>query len=447
MSHDLTRGNPLKLIVSFMIPVLLGSLFQQFYNLVDLFIVGRFNGSDALAAVGATGSLMFFVIGWISGMTNGFAILIAQSYGANDEKLQKHYIYMSAILCAVMAIIFTVMLLLFNRNILRMMKTPENIIEDALAYITIIYAGLVATVLYNLLSGILRAVGDSKTPLYFLIVSSLLNIGLDLLFVGKYDMGVAGAAIATVISQGVSAVLCFLYMRRKYTILTLHKEDRSFSARTAAKLLYMGIPMALQFSITAIGIMIVQSALNSLGSVYIAAYTTAVKVASIVTMPFNCMGVAMANYVGQNVGAGRMDRVRSGVNRTIILTLSISIVAAVIVLLFGRNMVSLFMSDVTEQTLEIANEYFYIVAWFYPCLSLIFIYRNTLQGLGDGFFPMVGGIFELIARGAVIFLLAGNLKFADICLADPVAWISALIPIVPVYYYRMNKIKKSLCSS
>lgn len=447
MSHDLTRGNPLKLIVAFMIPVLLGSLFQQFYNLVDLFIVGRFNGSDALAAVGSTSSLMFFVIGWISGMTSGFAILIAQSYGANDVKLQKHYIYMSAILCAGMTIIFTVMLLLFNKNILRIMKTPENIFEDVSAYITIIYAGLATTVLYNLLSSILRAVGDSKTPLYFLILSSLLNIGLDLIFVGGCNMGVAGAAIATVISQGVSAVLCFLYMRKKYTILVLHKEDRSFSARTAAKLFGMGIPMALQYSITAIGVMIVQSALNSLGSVYIAAYTTAVKVANIVTMPFSCLGVTMANYVGQNVGAGRMDRVRKGVNRAIMLTLGISIVAAVVVLLFGRNMVSLFMSDVTEQVLEAANEYFYIVAWFYPGLSLIFIYRNTLQGLGDGFFPMMGGIFELIARGVVIFLLAGNIDFTDICLADPVAWVSALIPIVPVYYYRMNKIKKSLCSS
>lgn len=442
MPNDMTKGKPLKLILMFTIPILIGNIFQQFYNLVDSIIVGRFVGVNALAAVGSTGSLTFLVIGWIMGMTGGFAILIAQRFGAGEIRQLRHYVAMSLYLCGAMTVIMTVGLLWANRFILVKMNTPAEIMEDTYRYIRIIYAGLITTIAYNMLSAVLRALGDSKTPLYFLMISSVLNIILDLLFVGLFKMGVEGAGYATIISQAAASVLCFIYMVKKYPILRLEPSDLPFSWKSVWKLMSMGIPMALQFSITALGTMIVQVALNALGPVYIAAFTACGKIQNIVTQPLPSLGASMATFVGQNTGAGRLDRVKEGVKADFILSIGSSILCMILVLVFGNVLVRCFVADASGQVLEASRQFFMIQAGFYPALGLIFLYRNTLQGLGSGFVPMMGGVFELVARAVIISLFAGPFGFTGICWANPFAWISALIPLIPVYYYKMHKVMK-----
>lgn len=440
MTNDLTTGKPMKLIIGFTIPILIGNIVQQFYYVIDSIIVGQYLGVNALAAVGSTNSLTFLVTGWIMGMTGGFAIIVAQRYGAGDTKGVRHYTAISYYLCIIMAVIMTVGLVLGNSPILKLMNTPPEIFEDTRDYIKIIYYGLPVTIAYNMFSSVLRALGDSKTPLYFLALSSVVNIILDLLFISEFSMGVKGAGYATVISQVLSAFLCLIHIIRKYPILKITKEDVCFPWKSVRKLMGMGAPMGLQFSITAIGTMIVQVALNGLGPSYIAAFSACGKIQNIITQPFSSLGASMATYVGQNTGAGRMDRVKQGVRADFILTLICSAFSMVAVLIFGDSLVKLFVTEDVNLILQKARIYFNAVAGFYPALGLIFIYRNTLQGLGDGLLPMLGGIFELLARGLVVVLLAKPFGYVGICFANPVAWISALIPIIPTYYYRMKKL-------
>ncbi|MEE0420383.1 MAG: MATE family efflux transporter [Lachnospiraceae bacterium] len=439
MIQDMTKGNPFRLILLFTIPVFVGNLFQTFYNLVDSVIVGQFLGVNALAAVGGTGSLMFLVLGWVNGMTSGFSILIAQSFGAGDDKRLRHCVVMSVYLCAAMAVVMTGGLLVANESILQVMNTPQEILGDSASYVGVIYAGLAATFAYNMLAGISRALGDSRTPLYFLVLSSALNILLDLLLVAVLPLGVAGAGYATVIAQTVSAVLCFCYIRKRYEVLRITREDRAFSARSAGQLLGIGIPMALQFSITGLGTMVVQASLNLLGASYIAAVSAVNKIQNIVTQLFPSLGVTLATYVGQNVGAGNYRRIRQGVRHSLVLELVFSVAAAVFVYFAGDFFIRLFVQDPTGEIRGIARQMFHIVAWFYPPLGAIFLFRNALQGLGDGLVPMLGGVFELIARVGAIVLLAGPFGFTGICFSDPAAWVSALIPLIPVYFFRMRR--------
>lgn len=439
-TRDMTEGSPSKLILAFMIPVLCGNLFQNFYNIVDSMIVGRFLGVDALAAVGSTSSLNFLVIGWIMGMTSGFGILLSQAYGAKDEKKLRHYTAMSAYLCIALAALMTAGLLLANNAILHLMNTPDKIFGDTSRYIAIIYAGLPVTILYNMLSATARALGDSKTPLYFLVISSVLNIVLDILFVAVLPFGVAGAAYATVFSQGVSAVSCLFYVWKKYEIIHFRKEERKVSLRSMRVLLTMGIPMALQFSITAIGTMIVQSALNLLGSMYIASYAATMKIQNITMQVYVALGASIATYVGQNYGAGKIARIRRGVNSSLIITAVYGAAVMVLAYFVLPYTVRIFADDPTGELQAIARQVFHISLWFYIPLGMIFTYRNALQGLGNGLVPMLGGVFELAARGLIILLLFKPLQFTGICLSDPGAWVSALIPLVPYYYHYMRKL-------
>lgn len=439
MTNDMTVGNPRSLILKFAIPLVIGNVFQQFYNIVDSAVVGRFIGVDALAAVGATGSIFFMIMGIVMGMTSGFAVLIAQSFGAKDEKRVRHFTVMSGYLSVIITIILTIITLLCIDTLLKIMNTPDNIFNDSSTYIKILFACIGITMLFNMLSAILRALGDSKTPLILLAISSVINIVLDLFFVIVCKIGVSGVAYATVIAQMVSAILCLFFIIKKYPILRITKEDLGFSGRSAFNLMKIGIPMSLQFSITAIGIMIIQVALNTLGSVYIAAFTAATKAQQIVVQPLASLGATMATYVGQNTGAGDIDRIKQGMKESIKITLIYCVIAAVFMIFFGHLLVEIFVSGSESEVIHIAQQYFNITVGFFPALGLIFIYRNTLQGLGDGFFPMMGGVFELIARAIAAFTLARILGFTGVCLADPAAWISALIPLIPVYYFRIKK--------
>ncbi len=439
MQNDMTKGSPLRLIVLFTLPVLIGNLFQNFYNLVDSVIVGQFLGVNALAAVGATGTIAFLIFGWINGITGGFGIMLAQSFGAGDEKQLRHYTAMSVYLCTAMAVLMAGGLLLANGWILKAMNTPDSIFEDTKSYIGIVYAGIPITIAYNMLASISRSMGDSRTPLIFLVISSVLNIVLDLVFVAVLPLGVEGAAYATVLAQAVSAVACFFYVRKKYEILHLKKEDMKFSWNSAGRLMMMGLPMGLQFSITAIGTMMVQAAVNLLGATYIAAYSACGKITNIVTQLFPSLGITLANYVGQNMGAGKVDRIRKGVRQAQIITIAGGVVCGLAMFFWGGAATRFFADDPTGEIRQIGDVLFHTTAWCYPFLGSIFIYRNALQGMGDGLVPMLGGVFELVTRAAMVTLLAGPLGFFGICLCDPGAWLSALIPLVPVYIWRMRK--------
>lgn len=438
MTNDMTTGNPVKLILYFSIPLLIGNIFQQFYSMVDTIIVGRFVGIDALAAVGSTGSMVFLVNGFVVGLTSGFGVLISQKFGAKNENAIRKATASAIKLSIISIILITIISVIFAKPVLSLMNTPSNIIGDATTYITIIYAGTVATFAYNMISSILRALGDSKTPLYFLIISSILNVILDLVFIINFSMGVSGAAYATIISQGISSLLCFVYTSKKYTILKFKKGDFKPNKTYVKKHLRIGIPMALQFSITAIGIMIVQSALNIFGSAIIASYTAASKALQLVMQPAVTFGVTMSTYCAQNLGAKNYKRIKDGVRECTKISVITSIIAGLILIFFGKYFVMLFINSPDETILSYASQCLNIAAIFFIPLGLIFIYRNALQGIGESFVPMMAGVYELTARALAAFILPRFLDYLGICLADPIAWIAASVPLAFTYFKRIK---------
>lgn len=441
MTRDMTVGNPVKLIVSFSIPLLIGNLFQQLYSMVDAVIVGQFLGVDALAAVGTTGPLSFLILGFVMGMTGGFSVLVAQRFGAGDYDGMRHTVAMSILLSVVLCIVMTALSVAVCRPLLVAMNTADNIIDMAYDYIIVIFAGTFANILYNLLSGILRALGDSRTPLYFLILSSLLNVVLDIFCVVNLQMGVAGAGYATVLSQFISGLLCLLYMIKKFPILHLQKKDWVFRRATCLHLLKVGAPMAFQFSITAIGVITLQGAVNSFGSSVTAGFTAASKVETLTQQLMSTLSTTTATFVGQNLGAGKMHRIREGVRRCRQITDISSLVLIVIVYLFWRAFVSLFISGDQPEVYEAARTYLYIIMAFYLPLGWVNIFRNALQGMGEAFVPLLGGVMELLMR-VIVALFAVQFGFWAVCLASPMAWIGADIPLLITYRRHI----RSLCA-
>ena len=438
-TNDMTVGSPVKLIIQFMIPMFLGNVFQQFYNIVDSIVAGQFIGVDALAAIGSTGSLMFFVTGWLNGLSSGFAIIVAQRFGARKYDEMRHYVAMSFYLMAAFALVMTAAFLALNEPILRLMNSPENVMHDVKSYMGIIYAGLIITAAYDILAAVLRALGDSRSPLYFLIISAGINVVLDIVLICVFGMGVEGCAYATVIAQGISAMCCIIYIVKKYPILHLEKENFAISLDSFRRLIALGIPMGLQFSITAIGTIIVQGAVNIYGTTYMAGFSAAGKIQNIASMVAVSMGATIATYVGQNRGAGKMDRVKQGVNYCWIMLFVWSVIEMVLMYFGGKYFTHLFVSSSQTDVINVSVTYFHTVFWAYPFLCTIFLFRNALQGMGYGLVPMLGGVFELVARTAIVVFVAGKTTFAGVCLADPVAWIAALIPLIPYYFHIMKK--------
>lgn len=438
-TNDMTVGNPVSLIIRFMIPMCLGNVFQQFYNIADSIVAGQFLGVDALAAIGSTSSLMFFVTGWLNGLSSGFAILVSQWFGAKQYDKMRHYVAMSIYLAAAFAIVMTIGFEALNEPILRLMNSPEDLMGSVKGYMGIIYAGLIVTAAYNSLAAFLRALGDSRSPLYFLIISAVINVFLDIVLIVKCGMGVEGCAYATVIAQAISAVCCLIYIIKKFPILHLKREDFQVSFTSFKYLLALGIPMGLQFSITAIGTIIVQGAVNIYGSVYMAGFSAAGKLQNIIVTVFAAFGATIATYVGQNRGAGKMDRVKEGMRYTQFLILGWSVITMIAVFFFGKYMTWLFIDPSQTDVVNVSVTYFHTVFWAYPFLGSIFLYRNGLQGLGYGVVPMLGGGVELVARTLIVMFVAGKTTFAGVCLADPAAWIAALIPLIPYYIYVVKK--------
>lgn len=442
MTNDMTKGNPLKIFIWFSIPLLIGNIFQQLYSMVDTIIVGRFVGVDALAAVGSTGSMFFLVNGMVIGLTSGFSVLVSQKFGAKNETEIRKSVASNITLTLISAIIITVIALIVKRPLLDLMNTPKNIFKDANTYITIIYIGISTQIAYNMAAGILRALGDSKTPLYFLIISSIINIILDLVFIVKFKLGVAGAAYATNISQGLSAMLCLIYSYRKYQVLRLKKEDFKVEKDYYKTHLKIAIPMGLQFSVTGVGIIIVQGAVNVFGSNVIASYTAASKVLQLVMQPLISFGVTIATYAGQNLGAKRFDRIKKGVKVMNKISIITSLIAGAILVLFSKYFVMLFIENPSAEIIGYTQEVLNYSAVFMIFLGFIFVYRNVLQGMGESFVPMMAGFYELAARSVVAFILPKFIGFTGICLADPIAWITAAVPLMFTYYSNIKKISK-----
>lgn len=433
MRKDMMIGNPMKIILLFSIPVLLGNLFQQFYNMVDTVIVGQYLGEDALAAVGSTGCIMFLVLGFANGIAQGFGVMVSHAFGAKDFKRLKHYVALSLMLTAIVSAVLSVITVIGSRQLLLWLNTPENIVGLADSYIRVIFGGILCTMAYNVASGILRGIGDSKTPLYFLIFSSALNIVLDIFLIVVVKMGTAGAAYATVISQGVAAVLCFIVMFRKYDILRTSREDYYWDNQGILRMLSIGIPMALNYSITAIGTMILQSAINVFGSSTVAAFTAASKVSNIATQTFPTLGTAMATYCGQNLGAGKYKRIYQGMRQAFYLCFVAAAIAALICCCAGSFMLKWFISNPSTETMSTAMQYLYAISGFMIPLGWIFIYRNGLQGLDHGFIPMLSGVVELVSRFVVIAVAAKPCGYLGVCFADPAAWLVTGIMLLIAY--------------
>ncbi len=446
----MTFGNPFRLLIIYSFPILLGSLFQQLYNMCDTIIVGRYLGPDALASVGNTGPMNFLVFGFLYGMTSGFAVITAQRFGAHDEEGLRRSVAMNILLNLVTGILITLLACALTMPLLRAIHTPKQILQWSFDYIFTCYAGILCIILYNGCACVLRAVGDSKTPVYFLVFSSALNIGLDIIFIARFQLGVFGAALATVISQGVSGILSFIWIIIKYPMLHVSLRHFKTDWRFASRHLSIGMNMGFQFSITAIGTIVIEGALNRFGATTIAAFTAAQKVEQLVTVVAGVMGVTMANYGGQNLGAGRVDRIKEGVTKGIIISVAFAILAALLAWFFNDQLLALFLdrSKVAQGTwgelLESSRTYLHITTVFYPVLFVIFIYRNVLQSIGKGFWPLMGGVFELIARSAAAFILPAFIGYAGICASEPLAWFSAAIPLAIAYYVIISKIDFNL---
>ena len=419
-------------------------MLQQLYSLCDTVIVGRCLGVNELAAVGSTGAVSFLVVGFATGMCTGMSIPVAQAFGAGNYQKLRKYLANSFYLSALISIVMTVGTVIFTGDLLRLMKTPDELYDFAYDYIFTVFAGISATILYNLLSSMLRSIGDSRTPLIFLAIAAALNIGLDFLFILGFHTGVAGAGYASVLSQGISGILCLIYMFKKYEIFRIRKEEWKLSLSCCGRLVSIGLPMALQFSITAIGSIILQTAVNTLGTISVTAVTAASKLQMILTGPMECLGITMATYCGQNRGAREFERIRSGIRTSVVVSMIYCVVSAVIIIVLGGWMALLFLDASETEVMAQVKEYLRLNAYFYPTLGLLFILRNGLQGMSYSFLPMMAGVTELIARVLVCVAFVPDFGYTAACMASPVAWIFADTLLVTVYFIKMKSLKVQL---
>lgn len=446
MAKDMTSGKPIKLIWNFTIPLLIGNLFQQLYNMADTFIVGRTIGVHALASVGSTGSIIFLILGFANGLTAGLAIPLAQRNGAKNYSGVKRSFYVSILISAVVAILLTILSMVFCRQILEIMQTPAEIIDGAYDYLMVIFAGIFSSMAFNLLSNIFRSIGDAKTPLYFLVIACIMNIILDVVFIAGFGMGVEGAGYATVLSQIFSALACIIYIWKKIPILRLNSKDFVAESSDVKEHVRISFPMAFQSSIIAIGAIIIQITLNQLGATAVAAYTAAQKIDQVAILPMMSFGVTMATFVAQNYGAKKYDRIWRGVRDCIKLSLTFAISVGIILNLFSPIFIRAFVGVGHEEVVELGAIYFITNGTMYSLLSLLFIYRYTLQGVGKTFTPTVAGIMELCMRAFAAVVLSNLYGYTGATMANPLAWLGSLIPLMIAYYLFKNKFPKEQVS-
>ena len=439
---DMTVGSPLRQITKFALPLILGYILQQMYLVIDAAIVGRWIGVEALAAVGASSSIMFLVMGFCNGACAGFAIPVAQSFGAKDYSKMRLYVANAVRISAVMATVVTLLSLMFCRRILQMVNTPADIFHDAYIFLMLQFAAIPLTFGFNLFSGQIRALGNSRQPFYFLITSAVVNVLLDVVLILGCGLGVAGAGIATWLSQALSVILCLWYIRKHMQLLIPKGDERRFDNKRTSILLNNGVPMGLQFSITGIGIIMLQSANNALGTTCVAAFTASMRIKYLFTCVFENIGVAMATYCGQNLGARRMDRVTKGVKDAITLMLIYFVFTFALIYPFADWMMRLFVDSGEAEVVGRAAQFMRIANYFYPTLGLLTILRYSIQGLGFSNLSMLSGVMEMIARCGVSLWLVPALAWTGVCLGDPVAWIMADLFLIPAFLWVQQRLKK-----
>ena len=440
-SKEMTTGASFPLILNFTLPLLLGNLLQQTYSLVDAAIVGRFLGINALASVGASTSVVFLILGFCNGCCGGFAIPVAQKFGARDYVTMRRFVAVSLKLVAIMSVVIAVLTSLLCAFILRSMQTPENIFEGAYVYLLITFIGVPCTFFYNLLSSIIRALGDSKTPFWFLLFATILNIVLDLACILWWNWGVAGASFATVFSQGVSAVLCYRYMNKKFAILRTTPSERRFRPELAKQLMYIGVPMGLQFSITAIGSIMLQSANNALGTACVAAFTAAMRIKMCFLCALDSLGMAMATYSGQNYGAGKPDRIWQGIKSSVWMVVIYSVAVNAIVWNYSENFALLFIDASETEVLKYTTLFLHINTSFFPLLGLLSVLRYSIQGAGYTQLAMFSGVSEMVARTLVSVVFVPLWGFWGVCFGDPMAWLFANLFLIPAFVYVYKRLK------
>ncbi len=434
MIQDMTKGSPLKLIILFALPLLLGNIFQQLYNLADLIIVGRLIGINAIAAVGATVPIYFLFLFITFGFTNGLTVITAQKFGAKDYSAMRSSMAHCIVASLILSSLVSLGLIIFLSPLLKIMNVPAEIMDDAYIFLLILSAGMVLTVFFNLLSGFIRAVGDSRTPLYFLIFATVINILLNLLFIGIFNMGVAGSATGTVIAVSSSVVCCLIYIKKRYSILQLRKNDWQLRWNYMKEHLYIAIPMTIQFAILALSMLIIQSVCNSFGTDVIAAFSSAIRIEQLCTQPLLAIGLAIATYTAQNWGAAKLHRIRKGVRSAALMSFIFSIFLAIIVRFAGENMISIFMEQQNSKIVDIACEYLNISTLFYFFLGMIFVFRNALQGMGKVIIPLIASTTELIMRSFAAIWLATKIGYTGVFYAGPIAWVGAGI-VVGIGYF------------
>lgn len=446
MMQDLTKGKPFSSLLKFTLPIIGGNLFQLFYTLADTLIVGQTLGANALAAVGSTTIIIYLVLCFIQGITSGFGICLGQRYGAKDEAGMRRSIAVSFVLSAIFTVIITSVCCLLAHQILHWMKTPEEIYDMAYDYMFAVLLGTGATIFYNLISNILRALGDSKIPLYFLVISSILNIVLDFVFILPFGMGVAGAAYATVLSQLLSAILCIFVGWKKFPIMHVGLAELHNFSNDAAAHLKIGFPMGFQMSVMCIGQLSMQAAVNALGAEAIAGYTAATKVDQVSVLVDQAFGIAISNFVAQNYGAGKYKRIRDGVRASLIQTEAANLLMCVLILLCRNMVVPIFIDQPTQAIIRYANGYLIAVAPFYLILGLLSVYRSSIQSMGNGQAPFAACMIELVMRICGTMGLSRILGYTGICLATPLAWIGATSLLITVYYRMFGRFLKNTVS-
>ena len=440
MSNSMTQGNPLKVMLQFAFPLLIGNLLQQTYNIIDAAIVGQSLGAQALASVGASTSVQFLVIGFCMGSCTGFGIPVAKYFGAGDLKHMKNIIFNGAVLTAVIAVIITVLCTLLCPWILQVLSVQSDIYANAYSYLMIIFLGLPFTLLYNYLSSILRAVGDSRTPFLFLAFSAVLNIFLDLFFILVADWGCAGAAFATIAAQAISGILCLIVIIRRMEVLWLSKENRVVRGDSITELLQMGLPTGLQFSITAIGSMVMQSANNGLGGDYVSAFTAGAKLKQFTMCPFDAIATSVSVFCSQNYGAGKIDRIHKGLRQGIAVGVGYGLFAGLILIFAGRPLSMIFVSKDASGVLDASAKYLRCMGYFYWSLGILNVTRMVTQGLGHSGRAFFSGVMEMIARTIVSLGFVETFGYTAICFADQTAWIAACCYIAPTCLYCLKKI-------
>ncbi len=440
--NDMTSGSPARHILQFALPLIGGYLLQQLYLIIDAAIVGQFLGVKALAAVGASTSVMFLIMGFCNGCCCGFGIPVAQRFGAKDYTNMRAFAANAIKVSLIIGVLIMLITTTLCTPILRMVQTPPDIFKDAWTFLFIIFIGIPFTFFYNLLASLMRALGDSKTPFFFLIMSSVLNIIIDVLLLIGLRMGVEAAGIATVTSQAFSGLCCFYYMRKKIPLLTPDKKESRLQADKIKVLLNNGVPMGLQFSITGIGVIMLQSANNALGTLYVATFTVTLRIKYFFTCVFENIGVAMATYCGQNLGARKVERIAKGIKASIKMMLIYFVFTFLVIFPFTKEMALMFVNANETQILDLSELYMRISLYFYPILGLLTIFRYSIQGMGYSKLAMTSGVCEMVARCAISLWLIPATHFLGVCYADPAAWIAADLFLIPTCIYVYHHLKR-----